>query len=127
MFISLFLRKLIDTADCERILKIYAKLRPAEFLIVWYYKKPLKKCSLNEVIEGIIFTTRMGNWFDTINHKDNGNYYSLEVNHVLKMKGSRLFNAFFKDCSKHTMRKRRVKYPKLAFSLRYTKIIIVKD
>ena len=87
--------ELIDTADCEGLLKIYARLRSAEYLIVWYYKKPLKKCSLVEVIEGIIITTRIGNWFDTINHKDNGDHYILEVNHVLKMKGSRLFNAFF--------------------------------
>lgn len=93
---SLF-EELIDTADCERLLKIYAKLKPAEFLVVWYYQRPLKKCTLKEVIEGIIATTKMGNWFESLNCRDNGNYYTLEVNHVLKMKGSKLFNKFFED------------------------------
>lgn len=92
-----FFDELIETADCERMFKIYAKLRPAEYLVVWYYKKPLKKCSLEEVIEGIILTTRMGNWFNTMNHKDNFNHYTIEINHELKMKGSILFTKFFED------------------------------
>jgi hypothetical protein len=87
-----FFEELIDTADCENMFKIYAKLRPAEYLVVWYYKKPLDKCNLEEVIEGIIFTTEIANWFNALNHKDEGNYYTIEVNHVLKMKGSILFN-----------------------------------
>ncbi len=38
-----------------------------------YYQRPLKKCGLKEVIDGLVFFIKEGNIPDTINYTDEGN------------------------------------------------------
>lgn len=95
-----FLEALFVTADIEKIEKITTVLKPGEYLVEWYYQKPLKNCSLKEVIDGIIFTTKRGNLFDTINYTEDGNCYSMKINHSLTIKGSRWFRIIFEDLFK---------------------------
>ncbi len=90
-------RELINTADYEKIKMLVTRMKPAEYLVVWYNKKPLNKCSLKEVIDSIIFTTKVGNQLNTINCTDCGRYYTLSINHDLNMKGSKLFKIYFED------------------------------
>lgn len=94
------LEALFVTADIEKIEKITTVLKPGEYLIVWYYQKPLKNCSLIEVIDGIIFTMKRGNLFDTINYTEDGNCYSMNITHSLTIKGSRWFRIMFEDLFK---------------------------
>ncbi len=70
---DLFL-ELIRTADFERFMEIVTKLKLSEYQVAWYYQKPLKECSLKEVVDGIILTSKVGNWLDSINCTDEGEY-----------------------------------------------------
>lgn len=94
------LEALFATADIEKLEKITTVLKPGEYLVVWYYQKPLKNCSLKEVIDGIIFTMKRGNLFDTINYTEDGNCYSMKITHSLTIKGSRWFRIMFEDLFK---------------------------
>ncbi len=93
--------ELIESVDFDKNKEILTGFKPAEYILVWYLQKPLKKCSLKEVIEGIVFTTRnLSGLFDTINYKDEISHYNLKITHTVSMKFSRLFNLFFEDLFK---------------------------
>ena len=92
-----YLEELFHTADVEQLEKITAALKPAEHMVVWYYQKSLKNCTLQEVIDGIILTIKVGNLCDTANYSDEGNSYILKVTHSLTIKGSRMFKIYFED------------------------------
>jgi len=85
---------LIDTANLERIIEVINNQKPTEHLIARYYQKPLKKCSLKEVIDGLIFFIKVGNIPDVINCTDEGNYYILKVVHSLNIKFSKMLETF---------------------------------
>lgn len=90
--------ELVKTADFERFAEKIIKLKLSEYQVVWYYQKPLKECSLKEVIDGIVITTKMGNWLDTINYTDDDHYYSLKVTHSGgSMNYSKGFKIFFES------------------------------
>jgi len=72
-------------------------MKPAEHMIEWLYEKPLKKCSLKEVIESIIIISRIANVIETINYSDKGSHYILNITHNLKFKGSQLHKLFYED------------------------------
>lgn len=94
---DLFL-ELIRTADFERFMEIVTKLKLSEYQVAWYYQKPLKECSLKEVVDGIILTSKVGNWLDSINCTDEGEYYSLKVTHSGGSENySRIFKIFFEN------------------------------
>lgn len=82
-------RVLIETADIERIKEVIYKQKPGEYLIARYYQKPLRKCSLKEVIDGLMFFIKAGNIPDTINCTDEGKHYFLKIVHGLNIKFSR--------------------------------------
>lgn len=71
------------TANFERLAEVMSRLKLSEYQVVWYYQKPLKECSLEEVIYGIVATSKLGNWFDTVTYTDDGNYYTLKVIHSI--------------------------------------------
>jgi len=85
------------SADIVELEKMTSMMKPAEHMIEWLYEKPLKKCSLKEVIEGIIIISRIANIFETMNYSDNGSYYVLNITHNLKFKGSQLYILFYED------------------------------
>lgn len=73
--------ELLRTADFGRIEEIITRLKITEYQIIFYYQKPLKECSLKEVMDGIVITTKIGNWLDTINYTDEGSFYTLKATH----------------------------------------------
>ena len=93
--------ELIESAGFDKNKEILTRFRPAEYIVVWYLQKPLKKCSLKEVIEGIVFTTRnLDGLLDTINYTDEISHYNLKITHTVSMKVSKLINLFFEDLFK---------------------------
>lgn len=100
-FICILARKvfedLMDSADLERQLKLMAMINPGEWLVSWYYQKPLKKCSLKEVIDGTIFIIKIGNYFDSVACSEEFNCYTVGASHSLGMKGSKLFKMWFEN------------------------------
>lgn len=95
------LEVLIDTANLEKIIQVIINQKPGEHLIARYYQKPLKKCSLKEVIDGFIFFIKVGNIPDIVNCTDEGNCYILKIVHSLNIKFSKmletLINSVFEE------------------------------
>ncbi len=56
---------------------LVAQTKPIEYQIESYYHKPLKNCSLKDVIDGMIINAKMSHWFDEVDYRDEGNYYTI--------------------------------------------------
>ncbi len=96
-------RELSRTTDVERFDKLLTRLRLAEYGVVLYNQKPLKECTLKEIMDGLIITTKAGKWLDEIKYTDDGNYYTLRVNHSVVCCGiafSNSFKLYFEDLFK---------------------------
>ncbi len=63
-------------------------------MISWYYQKPLKKCSLEEVLDGIVFFLEAARIADTVSYVDGGNCYTLKMIHGLDIRTSQMFIIF---------------------------------
>jgi hypothetical protein len=88
--------EMTKTADYEKVDKILATYGLAEYMIVFHYQKPIRECSLKEVMDGVVITARVGNWLDTINYTDNGNHYTLIATHSIgNIKYSNSFKIFY--------------------------------
>ncbi len=77
------IKVLMRTADFEQLNKVVIGLKLSEYQIAFYRQKPLKECSLDEVMDGIVYTLKIVNLFDAINYTDVGSYYSLGLIHTL--------------------------------------------
>lgn len=88
--------ELVKTADYEKVNKILATYGLAEYMIVFHYQRPIRECSLKEVMDGIVITARAANWLDTINYIDNSDHYMLIATHsVGSIKYSNSFRIFY--------------------------------
>ncbi len=93
--------ELVRTMDIDRINMLITKLRLAEYQIASYIQKPLTECSLKEVMDGLIVSCRLGNWFDTIEYIDEGSHYTLRITHSMgDTKLSNGFEIFFQSLFK---------------------------
>jgi hypothetical protein len=72
-----------ETADMDQYQDFVNKFRPVEFSIEYYYQKPLKACTLLEVIDCIILGVKIMNNVDNISYKDAGDYYEINLTHTL--------------------------------------------
>ncbi|MGB8217187.1 MAG: hypothetical protein WCE94_07790 [Candidatus Methanoperedens sp.] len=86
------LKELIGTVDIGRYIEYVSRHKPVECVIEYYYQKPLKECSLKEVIDGIAINARISNWFDTINYTDDGGQYTLKMTHTMGINCSKMLN-----------------------------------
>jgi hypothetical protein len=66
------------------------KSRPIEFSIEYYYQKPLKECTLQEVIDCTVLGCKIMNNVDTISYADVGDYYELNITHTLGINASKV-------------------------------------
>ncbi len=85
------LKILIDAANLDEWLPEYiASQKPMVYVIEFYYQRPLKKCSLKEIVEGITINCRASNWFDKVNYIENGDHYLMAISHSLNLKSSKV-------------------------------------
>lgn len=84
------LKELLESADIARFGEYIAHEKPVEYVIEYFYQKPLKECSLKEIIDGIVLNTKVSNWFETINYTDDGDHYTLKFTHNLGLNGSKI-------------------------------------
>jgi len=83
-------KMLMETVDIERQNELFNKEKPVEFAIEYYYQKPLKDCSLKELIDGLVINTKLSNWFDTINYTDEGSHYTMIITHNMGINCSKI-------------------------------------
>ncbi|HEY3273607.1 MAG TPA: hypothetical protein VGJ92_07600 [Methanocella sp.] len=82
---------LLKTADTERLASTMSRDRHIGYEIQYYLKKPLKECSLEEIIDGLIVTTRLANWMDAVITKEESDHYSIIITHSTGLESSKLF------------------------------------
>lgn len=80
---------LLKTADMELFEEYVKQNKPIEFTIEYYFQKPMRECTLNEVIEGLVASAKMSHTFDTIDHTDYGGYHTLLFTHSLGLNQSK--------------------------------------
>ncbi len=84
------LKVLIETASIERVKEFVTWNKPIEYIMEYYFQKPLKEISLKEIIDGLIILARIGNWFDSVDYTDEGVYYTLMITHSLGLNNSKI-------------------------------------
>ena len=84
------LKELLRTADTGRFVEMIALEKPIEYVIEYYYQKPLKECTLREVVEGNVINGKMARWFDTISYADDGDHYTIKITHDMGINNSRI-------------------------------------
>jgi hypothetical protein len=84
------LKWLMNTADMKQLQEIMKDQKPIEFAIEFNLQKPLKECSLVEVIDGMVITSKMSHWFDTVDYSDDGDHYTLKITHSLGLNNSKM-------------------------------------
>lgn len=87
----------IETADIDRFKAYVAERKPAEAVIEYYCQKPLKECSLKEVMDTMVAISRYAYWFDKVIYEDdNGDgRYTLKIYHSSGLNNSKIFEVFF--------------------------------
>jgi hypothetical protein len=84
------LKILMETANLERFKEYVTQNRPIECILELFHQKPLQEFSLIEVVDGLTIVFRTSHLFDTINYKDNGDYFLLIISHSLGLNNSKL-------------------------------------
>ncbi len=84
------LMMLLDTIDLDKIYEYIARVKPTVYALEYYYHKPLNECSLKEIMDGLVITSRAIGWYDTVDYEDNGDHYTLRLTHSLGPNGSKV-------------------------------------
>ena len=85
---------LLATADFSMLEKLVEEQKPMEYTLEFVYQRPLKDCSLIEVLDGLVLVSNTSKWWDTFDYSDNGDYYMLKIYHSMAINGSRLSQMF---------------------------------
>jgi hypothetical protein len=100
------LKILLNTVDYKVLNEYIVQHKPIEYAVEYYIQKPLKECSLIEVIDGLVIITKLSNWFDTVDLIDGVGYYTLLFTHSLGFNSSKLntltFESLFKSVGVRT-------------------------
>ena len=81
---------LLKSMYIERIEAELKDVNSGKYFTTWYYQKPLKKCSLEEILNSIVLFFKSGNIADSVDYIDKYDYYSLRFIHSLKLNHSKL-------------------------------------
>jgi hypothetical protein len=84
------LKVAVENSDIEIIIKYMASENTLSYMTEYYCRKPLKKCSLKEVMNAVVISGRVANWFDAVNYTDDGKYYTINIGHSLGLNHSKL-------------------------------------
>ena len=94
------LKLLIETVDIKRLKEFASYNKPVEYAIEFYFQKPLKECSLKEVIDGLVIISRKINWFETVDCTNDGGHYNLMITHSLGLNNSKTTMIIFENLFK---------------------------
>jgi hypothetical protein len=94
------LKILMETVNLDRFKEYVTQNRPIECVIEFFLQKSLKECSLKEVVDGLTIVFRTSHMFDSVEYKENSDYYMLVLIHGLGLNNSKLnlttFESVFK-------------------------------
>ncbi|MDD1774699.1 MAG: hypothetical protein LUQ24_04160 [Methanobacterium sp.] len=81
---------LFETIDFEKFTKYVENERPSEFGLQWYYNKPLKECSLQEIVEYIVIKLKIQGGADIVNWTEDKDSYLINYTHSLGINCSKM-------------------------------------
>lgn len=84
-----FLKVLLDNLNEEQMLSYLKERSPNQYMIEYHLRKPLKDCSLKEIIEILYLNASTSNWFDTADCTDESSYYTFNISHSLGLNNSK--------------------------------------
>lgn len=76
---SEYAKILFDTVNMEQLKEYIEEEKPMEFLIEWYYNKPLHELNLHELIDGIILTVKIHTPLVVATYGEHREYYSIDL------------------------------------------------
>jgi hypothetical protein len=91
------LKKLIETADIDLYKSFVTQYKPIENVMEHHFQKPLKECSIKEIIDGLVINSKISNWFDTVNSKDDIDHYTIVLTHRLGLKASKIMGILIEN------------------------------
>jgi hypothetical protein len=91
------LRILMETADIDRWADYVARLKPFEYVTEVCCQKPLKECSLKDIIEAHVFNARVSKQYDIIDYSDDGDHYTLKLTHDLGLNNSKMLKVLYES------------------------------
>jgi hypothetical protein len=96
------LKILMETANLEQYKDYVIQNKPLECMVELFHQKSLQECSLKEVMDGLTIVLRTSHLFDSIDYKDDGDYYLLILSHSLGFNNSKIrlvnLESLFKTC-----------------------------
>lgn len=114
-------KMLLETADMERFREYINDQKPLEFTCEWYYNKPLKECSLQELIDGIVLGMNVLGPNDTINHTEDDDCHTIIITNNLGINLAKLMIMEFESLLKSYGAKAETHYSKRAVFLKIFK------
>jgi hypothetical protein len=68
------LRILMETVNLEQFAEYVIRKKPIECVLEYFLQKPLKECSLKEIVDGLTTVFRLSHLFEKVEYKDNNDY-----------------------------------------------------
>ncbi|OPY25536.1 MAG: hypothetical protein A4E28_03080 [Methanocella sp. PtaU1.Bin125] len=84
------LMMLLDTLDLEKTGEYIARVKPTVYALEYIYHKPLKECSLKEVVDGLVVTSRALDWYDKVECLEDEGRYTFKITHTMGPNASRI-------------------------------------
>jgi hypothetical protein len=94
------LKHMLEYLNMEPYLAILNNDKLLQYQLEVYFQKPLKDCSLKEVVDGMIVNAKLGNWFETLSYTDDGDHYTFNATHNLGLNCSKINESLFEGLFK---------------------------
>ncbi len=86
---------LLTAIDLERFKEFADQHKILEYSIEFYYHKPLKECSLKEVLDGLAATSKFSGLIDSFMYTDKGDFFSMKTMHDMGINNSKMLEILF--------------------------------
>jgi hypothetical protein len=94
------LKHILENLNMKPYLTILNNDKLLQYQLEVYFQKPLKDCSLKEVMDGMIVNAKLGNWFETLTYTDDGDHYTFNATHNLGLNCSKINETLFEGLFK---------------------------
>jgi hypothetical protein len=114
-------RMLLETADIEGFREYVNDQKPLEFTCEWWYNKPIKELSLQELVDGIIMGMNILGPKDTINHIETDDCHTIIITNNLGINMAKIMAMEFESLFKSYNTKAEIHFSKRAVFLKIFK------
>ena len=91
------LKILMETVNFDRFKEYVTRNKPIECVVEYFLQKSLNECNLKEVVDGLTIVFKTSHLFDTVDYKENDDYYNLVLTHSMGSNNSELNQITFRS------------------------------